>query len=250
MEGGTLTRVQDVYDWLNELAPFDTAASFDNVGLLVGDPAAEATGVLFAVDATDGALREAARVGANLLVAHHPLMFAGVKRVRLDEPEGRVIAGLIGAGASLIAAHTNLDQASGGTGDSLAHTLGLADVYAANAYLRVGALPEPLTAEGLRARIAERLQTAVRVYCDTGRPISRVAVGPGALGEDAALAAAEGAQAYVVGEIHHHEILDACARGMTVFDAGHYATEYPGVKALRERFASERPEIPAFLMRL
>ena len=66
--------------------------------------------------------------------------------------------------------------------------------------------------------------------------IETVAVAGGAYGEATVQASQAGAQAFVVGEIHHHEILDAAARGLWVLDAGHHATEQPGIAALYQRF--------------
>ncbi|MDD3410770.1 MAG: Nif3-like dinuclear metal center hexameric protein [Eubacteriales bacterium] len=230
--------VGDVLGWIDTFAPFDTAAGFDNSGLLIGRPDRELRRVLFCVDATLETVRFAAEHEVQLLVSHHPLLFGGIKQIRYDEPSGAVLTELIRSDLCLIAAHTNLDQAPGGTGDSLATAVGLTDVQSVGAYLRIGALAEGAMApETYLARLRRMLNADIRMYGENERPIRRVAVGAGALGCDEALA--KGADAYVVGEIHHHEILDACARGLTVYEAGHFATEYPGVKALYQRFQSE-----------
>ncbi len=231
--------VGEIFDWLDRFAPFDTQAEFDNSGLLLGDPAAEAGRVLFALDATLPIVREAAKLEASLIVCHHPLMFDGVKRIRYDQPEGAVLAALAGARISLIAAHTNLDQASGGTGDALAEALGLTAVVPAgkSAYIRAGALPGAMTAGDFLSVVNSRLQTHARLYGDPQTALSRVAVGPGAIGEEYAAAVQAGAQAFVVGEIHHHDLIAAQATGLCVFEAGHYRTEQPGLEALYRRFA-------------
>lgn len=233
--------VQEVWDWLNALAPFQTQEDFDNAGLLVGDPKAEVHHVFFTLDATLSAVREAERLGAELIVTHHPLMFGGIHTLRYDEPEGAALAAIAAAGMHLIAAHTNLDRAAGGTGETLALALGLEQVApsAQEPYLWVGTLPAPQSARTFLAALNARLGGSARLYGDAQANISRVAVGPGALGEAYEAAVREGAQAFVVGEIKHHQLIAARALGLTVLEAGHYFTEQPGIEALYQRFVGD-----------
>ena len=88
--------VQDVARAVDGIAPFDTQLDWDNSGLLVGDPAGEVDRVLVALDATAEVIREAASLGAQAIVTHHPVIFRGVQRL------------LIGCGSSL--QRRNLDQ--------------------------------------------------------------------------------------------------------------------------------------------
>ena len=73
--------VQQVLDFINERAPFETQLAFDNSGLLVGDPQQEVIGVHFALDLTNKVIDEAMAHGANLIVTHHPVMFSAIKRL-------------------------------------------------------------------------------------------------------------------------------------------------------------------------
>lgn len=232
--------VQDVWNWLDSFAPFATQEAFDNAGLLIGNPNAAVRRVLFALDATLPVVLEATAWSADLLVTHHPLMFGGIKAIRTDQPEGAVLAAFAGAGMNLIAAHTNLDKAPGGTGDTLASLLGLEAVEPTlgNPYLRSGNLPHPQPALTFLHMLDSRLHAHARMYGNSDTRITRVTVGTGAIGEDYPLAAADGAQAYVVGEIKHHELLAAQAMGIVIFEAGHHETEFPGITALYERFRS------------
>lgn len=233
--------VQDVFTWIDRIAPFERQEAFDNSGLVVGNPSMVVTRVLFALDATLPVVREAVEYGAELIVTHHPLLFGGAKQIRYDQPEGAVLQALLGAGVSLIAAHTNLDQAQGGTGDSLAAALGLTDVrpVEGSLYLRMGTLKEPTRAFSLLGRVNERLSAHARLYGDPEATVRTVAVGAGAIGEEYALAAAAGAQAFVVGEIKHHELLAAQALRLAVLEAGHAQTELAGIAALYQRFQSD-----------
>lgn len=231
--------VQQVLDWLNALTPFESAESFDNVGLLMGDAGAEVHTVLFGMDVTEELAREAASAGAELIVTHHPFIFHALKRIDYTGPQGRALCLLARQRVSVIAAHTNWDKAPGGVSDALAQALGLSDIVRADDYLRIGELPSPLSPDAFAGLIANRLHIHARQYGAPSASLSRVAVAGGAYGEGYALAASMGAQAFVVGEIRHHELLDACARGLAVYDAGHFPTELPGVKALYERFLAD-----------
>lgn len=233
--------VQAILDWLDSFAPFATQEPYDNAGLLIGNPAAEITRVLFAMDATLPIVQEARELGVQLLITHHPLMFGGIRKIRYDEPEGAVIAALAVANMHLIAAHTNFDQVAGGTSDTLAHAIGLNQSASTldNPYIRTGDLPKPESARQLLQQMNNALDAHIRLYGDPDAMVSRISVGAGAAGEDYPLAVAAGAQAYAVGEIKHHELLAARAMGLLVYEIGHHSSEQPGLAALYNRFLSD-----------
>lgn len=122
-----MTCVRDIVGWLEDAYPPALAEDWDRVGLSVGDPEAAVTDVLFAVEVTDAVVAQAIEVGAELIVAHHPLLLRGVHAVRVDEPKGRVVTALIRAGIAVFSAHTNADSAEGGVADCLADVLSLTD---------------------------------------------------------------------------------------------------------------------------
>ncbi|HPJ02879.1 MAG TPA: Nif3-like dinuclear metal center hexameric protein [Candidatus Limiplasma sp.] len=227
--------VNDVYKWLDAFAPFETQESYDNAGLLVGDPAAQVRKILFALDVTKAVVQEAARFGAELIVAHHPLMFHPVQTLLFDHSEGAVLKALAVSGISLIAAHTNLDQCPGGIADSLAEALELTDIQSSadSPYLRTGTLLAPMQAKAFLPLVSGKLQAPARLYGDPDAYLHSITVIPGAGGEDAAYVKAD---AVVIGEIKHHELLAALDKGLVVVDAGHYPTEFPGIAALYQRF--------------
>jgi dinuclear metal center YbgI/SA1388 family protein len=111
--------------YIEELAPPAWAESWDNVGLQVGDPSRPVQRILVALELTGGVVEEAIAGQATLIVVHHPAIFKPWKALRFDTAAGRRIERLIQAGIGLFAAHTNLDQADGGTNDTLATAAGL-----------------------------------------------------------------------------------------------------------------------------
>ena len=223
--------IQQVYDFINERAPFDTQLAFDNSGLLVGAPDREVTGVHFALDVTNRVIDEAVANGANLIVTHHPMMFSPVKRLVETEHEARLLCRLIREGISLISAHTNLDQAVGGCNDVLAQTIGLTDIQG-DGCVRVGTLPHPMAAAELATHIHRQLGEVVRVMGDPLAIITKVGMCSGSGADEWPGAAAMGAQAFLTGEVKHHIALEAADSGIVMLEAGHYATEAPGIFAL------------------
>ncbi|MCI3919714.1 Nif3-like dinuclear metal center hexameric protein [Paenibacillus sp. TRM 82003] len=118
-------RVRDVVRWMEAWAPPSLAEPDDKIGLQVGSMSAEVTRIAVALDVTEAVVDEAVERGAELIVAHHPIIFRPLASVRTDKPEGRLIHKLLTQGISVFAAHTNLDVAEGGVNDLLADALGL-----------------------------------------------------------------------------------------------------------------------------
>jgi dinuclear metal center YbgI/SA1388 family protein len=120
--------VADVIRFLEDFAPPELAASWDNVGLLLGDRVAPVHRILTCLTVTPASAAEAVEAGAQLIVTHHPVLFRAVKRLTSTTPEGRMLLALIRAGVAVYSPHTALDNTRGGINDSLARRLRLADV--------------------------------------------------------------------------------------------------------------------------
>lgn len=225
--------VKQIIQLLDAFAPFSLAEEWDNVGLLAGNPDAEVDVVLCALDFNQSVLDEAVHRWAQLIVTHHPILFRGRKNLNETDAEGRLLCALVRSGISLIAMHTNYDNACPGVNDALAEALGLSDVQALEHGMRVG-IPAQ-TSLGAFAEHARRvLGGPVRCYGDLEAPIKRAAVLGGA-GEDfIAQALAADADVYLTGEAAYHKALEAVDNGLCVLEAGHAATERPGISALAD----------------
>ena len=222
--------VRDILAMVDSFAPFDAALSYDNVGILVGHPDAPVDTVLVALDLTMGAVEEAAKLGAQLILTHHPVMFGGRKHMREDDAEGAVIAALIRHRMAMIAAHTNFDAAPGGVSEILASAVSIKQIVpACDGLFAVGGYDGTL--RDLERVVRERINPHARVYGSDQR-IERVAVCGGAGGSFWADAHAAGANCYLTGEIKHHEALEAVQMGLRVIDAGHYETEHLSLNQL------------------
>lgn len=335
--------VRDVLDNLEGLAPSSKAASWDVVGLQLGDPDAEVGSIAVAHEATGAVVSHLEEEPADLLVTYHPLLFRPVRRmVAGARPDGRAFR-LIRSGIALIVAHTSFDVAPGGSADALAESLGLGgirsfgpvwgsdavkivtfapelavdevsaamadagagvigryrgcsfrgaglgafiapeesspatgtagaanlepevriemvcpaafrdrvvaalvsahpyeepafDVYErrgdAGFVGRVGELPGPEPLERVAESVFGTLGRQGRVAGDGRQRVATLAVVPGSGGDLIGEAAAAGADAIVTGDVSHHRARAAVERGIAIIDAGHAATERPGLARL------------------
>jgi len=114
--------LREIIQILDEIAPPERALPDDRIGLLIGDPKQEVRSVIVTVDVTPVLLKERA---ADLIVAHHPLIYTPLRTVRLDKYPENLVYALINSGTSLFVMHTNYDLADGGINDVLADRLGI-----------------------------------------------------------------------------------------------------------------------------
>lgn len=234
-----MTTVADVVDVLNTAYPPDLAESWDAVGLVCGDPADPVSRVLVCVDPVRSTVDEAVALGAQLIVAHHPLLLRGVHGVPASTPKGGLVHRMIRAGVALFCAHTNADAASPGVSDALAAALGLVVVGPLNpnpdGRTGIGRLAALGSAEPFGEfvdRVAAALPATawgVRGAGDPDRSIKTVAVSGGAGDSYLAVAAAAGVDAYVTADLRHHPASEhlAVPHGPALVDIAHWASEWP-----------------------
>ena len=117
-------KIKDVIATLERFAPLPLQDGFDNAGLQIGQTEAEVSGVLLCLDVTEAVVDEAVACGANLIVAHHPLLFHGLKCIAGRNTVERCVVKAIENHITVYAAHTNLDNARGGVNYKIAEKLG------------------------------------------------------------------------------------------------------------------------------
>ena len=111
-----MSTVKDIYNYIDKIAPFNSAMDFDNCGMLVGNYSAVVNKVLLSLDITSSVIQEAKEIGANLIISHHPVIFNPIKRLDSNSMPYLLAKNDINA----ICAHTNLDMVEGGVNSSLA----------------------------------------------------------------------------------------------------------------------------------
>lgn len=120
-----MTTISHITRHLEALAPPAYQESYDNAGLITGEAQTEITGVLVSLDTTEDVILEAVRKGCNLVVAHHPIVFKGLRKINRSHYVGRAIVTAIQNNIAIYAAHTNLDNVAGGVNFRIARQLGL-----------------------------------------------------------------------------------------------------------------------------
>jgi dinuclear metal center YbgI/SA1388 family protein len=123
-----MTTVADLLAWLENFAPSRLAESWDNVGLLFGDPSSHVEFVMTCLTVTPRSADEAIEVGAQAIISHHPVLFKGTKSLRADRPETSYLWRLARAGVAILSPHTAFDNTTGGINDGLARRIGLVEV--------------------------------------------------------------------------------------------------------------------------
>ena len=247
--------VREIENALYDLAPRELAMSWDNVGLLVGDPDREVEHILISLDVTQSVADEAAAKGADLIVAHHPVMnckWLPVQTVREDTRQGKLLRTMIRKDISAICMHTNLDITAGGINDVLAQALCLEEPgpLGEENLIRTGRLTQGTMAlEAFIPRVSEALHCRGLRYADGGKPVCRVAVGGGACGDCWREVLAAGCDTFVTSDVKYHDFLDAAAEGLNLIDAGHFETENPAMAYLKKYVEEKFPDIETVLLK-
>ncbi len=247
-----MATVREISEYINTLAPYDTKCEWDNCGILVGDEAKEVKKIGFALDLTEETLGDAVKNNVDMIITHHPIIFKAQKSFLKGNPAYE----LASRGISAISAHTCFDCADGGVNDVLCEILGLSDIEKVPSrdcvvpMVRIGNLGfnNMLYSTEFAEYVSRKLDTTVRVI-ESDKEIARVAVCGGAGMDFLEDAIKMGADAYVTGDISHHQMLEAKALGVTVVAAGHFETENPAIVYLKKYIQNKFGDIETVLLK-
>lgn len=250
-----MATVREIYQYLDGLAPFSLQLDFDNAGFLVGRGDRQVTRLLVSLDITEEVVAEAAELGCQLIVSHHPVIFFPAKSITDADPTGRTLLALAERQIAAVCAHTNLDAVHGGVNDALAQKLGLVQIEqlkqdgvdASGRPYGIGRVGNtagvPMYAPAFAAFVKEVLGANGVRYVDARRPVRRVAVGGGACADMLKDALAMGCDTFVTADVKYNGFLDAKALGVNLIDAGHYPTEQVVVPVLAKWLESGFPKV-------
>ncbi len=121
-------KISEVISVLEDLAPPSYQETYDNCGLLTGQPSWNCTGILCTLDATEDVILEAKQKNCNLVVAHHPIIFGGLKKINGNNYVEKAVIAAIKNDVAVYAIHTNLDNISIGVNGKIAEKLGLKNI--------------------------------------------------------------------------------------------------------------------------
>jgi dinuclear metal center YbgI/SA1388 family protein len=227
--------VQDIATALETWAPPPVAESYDNVGLLVGRPDMNVSGLIVNLDMTEAVVDEAVERGANLVVAHHPIWFSARKRLNGEDYVSRTLIKAIKQDIALYACHTNLDNVRNGVNAQICRRLGLEratflqpkvgspeETYGSG---MIGYLPQKMEKMAFLEKVSHLFHCGGIRYADfPGQVVHKIAVCGGAGSFLTREALAQGADAFVTADITYHKFFDNEAR-MLLLDIGHYESE-------------------------
>ncbi len=237
-------KIENIIAYFEQTAPLSSAEKWDNVGLLCGSKKQEITKVLLALDITSDVVREAREKGCELILSHHPVIFDPLRSIEPDS----AIALLIKYDIAALCLHTNLDKAENGVNTALAQALSLQNTALyPDEFLCVGDLPSPMSAEIFARYLKEKLHAPSVRFTNADGLIQSVAVSSGGGGEGVELCEKYRFDAFVTGELKHHQYIYANEKGIAAFDAGHFPSEDVVIAPLREALTEAFPET-AFLI--
>jgi dinuclear metal center YbgI/SA1388 family protein len=248
------TTVADVLETVERLWPVTGAESWDAPGLVSGDGAASVRHLHLAVDATLAVVEDAADVGADFLLVHHPLLLRGVTTIAESTYPGSVLAALVRSGIALLAAHTNADVVSTGTSAVLAARLGLLETVPLDGPAeavgigRVGRLPAAVTLGEFASRVSAALPATaggVRVAGEYDRHIETVALCAGAGDSYLSSEAVRSADVYVTSDLRHHPASGAreVPGAPALVDVSHWASEWLWLSQAAAELRAELPGV-------
>ena len=250
-------QVRDIANTLESWAPTAGAESYDNIGLLVGLEDMEVNGVLINLDMTEAVIDEAIRREVNMIVAHHPIWFAGRKRLNGEDYVSRTIMKAVKHDIALYAIHTNLDNIRSGVNQKICNRLGLKGcnfLKAKNLEVggtelgsgMMGSLENELKKDEFLAMVKEAFKCGGIRYADAPlETIRKVAVCGGSGSFLTAAARLAGADAFVTADITYHKYFDN-ENEMLLLDIGHYESEQFTSELIYD-FLSEK--FPTFAVR-
>lgn len=244
-EGVKMTKISDIYAFLNEKFPFSFQEKWDNSGMLVESNNLYCNKILLTLDITNSAVDEAERKEAELVISHHPVIFDPLKKISWNSPVYRLIRNDISA----ICMHTNLDIAEGGTNTAIVKKIA--------EKLEISESIEPLEECGfgciieLKERVdADRFSDVLKEIFGLDRikmsmngeyVLSKIAICSGSGGSLWRLAKEKGCDALITGDVKHDVWIDANNGYFTIFDCGHFQTENLVLEEIRRALEEEFP---------
>ena len=253
--------IKEVVNALERFAPLPLQEGFDNAGLQVGlTETQEVSGALLCLDVTEKVVDEAVALGCNLIVSHHPLLFHALKKITGKDDVQRAVVKAIKHDITVVSMHTNMDNALGGVNYRIAGKMGLQDIRffgpekladgVQGASGVIGKLKEPMAARDFLNMVKQRFGVdCIQANQLLHRPISKVAICGGAGAFLLNDAIAEGADAFVTGEMHYHDFFGH-EQEIQIAVIGHYQSEQYTSEIFKEIIERECPGVKCFLTKI
>ena len=250
-------KVSDITDYLEMIAPIHLQEGYDNAGLITGRPDWEVDGVLVSLDTTPEIIEEAIKLNCNVIVAHHPIVFRGLKQITGKNYVERTIIAAIKNDIAIYAIHTNLDNVyHSGVNQKIASTLSLINtrILAPKERLApeigsgiIGELSKPMDPYSFLSMIKEKMKAqCIRYTAIVKDQIQTVAICGGSGSFLTSVAKDQSADIYITADVKYHEFFDADGE-IIIADIGHYESEQYTIDLLAELLNSNFSNFAAHL---
>lgn len=247
--------VGEIYSTINAAFPFCEAEKWDNAGLLV-DPESKVSKIIVALDASIPVVNEAVKMGAQLIVTHHPVIFNPIKSLSLRNPAVLALKNSV----AIISAHTNYDvgylSADSYLSKLLADALNfreddILDVThiqpIPHGFGRIGRLAKPMTSDEFALKLKESLGCDAIRYTPIDRQIRKIAFCCGGGSSYFEKVAADGYDAFITSDVKHNHFTDAVNTNTALFVPTHYQMEKPAMTGLVSLLQQSFPEAEVVL---
>ena len=259
-------KIKQITSYLETIAPLSLQEDYDNSGLIIGNEETEVRGALICLDCSEAVVDEAIQKKCNLIIAHHPIIFRGLKKITGKNYVERAVLKAIQNNIAVYAIHTNLDNVSNGVNKKICEKLGLSNCKILAVKLpsprgegqgvrqggiqsgsgMIGTLSKPMTEIAFLKKVkkvfcVKTQNVAFLRYTNlSGKKVSKVAVcgGSGSFLLNAAMAAK--ADVFVTSDFKYHQFFDA-DNEIVIADIGHYESEQFTKELLRDLLNQKFP---------
>jgi len=239
-------KIKQITSYLETIAPLSLQEDYDNSGLLIGNEENAVSGVLICLDCTEAVLDEAIKKNCNLIIAHHPIIFKGLKKITGKNYVERVVEKAIRNNISIYAIHTNLDNVPQGVNKKICDKLGLTNCKVllpspkgeglgmrAGAGM-IGTLAKPATEISFLTKVKKVMKAgSLRHTQLLNRKVSKVAVCGGSGSFLLEEAIKQKADVFVTADFKYHQFFDG-ENKVLIADIGHYESEQFTKELLRD----------------
>ena len=216
---------------IEKTAPLFLQEKYDNAGLLVGDSSQEVKKALLSLDVTEEVVKEALKIGADVIISHHPLIFVPLKNITYSNDIQRAVALAIKNDILIYSAHTNLDSVTDGVSFKMGEKIALQDMELlvpsterGVGYGVVGNLSEEIDLERFLLLVKKVFGVSMLRYTKLDRPIKKVALCGGSGSSFIKNAIKAEADVYVSADFKYHDFFIA-ENHLSMVDIGHFESE-------------------------
>jgi dinuclear metal center YbgI/SA1388 family protein len=209
-------KLQEIYDVLNEISPFELQEKWDNAGLLVGSFDDEIENIYISIDLDEELVNSIKE--KSLIITHHPLIFSGLKRINYDTYSTKLLKELIKKDICLISMHTNIDK----THLNKYVTEDILGFKVDNSKEFISYCDVNMNFDELVKLVSAKLDLKITKVVKCNDFIKKIAIVTGA---GMSLIDEVKADCFLTGDIKYHDAMEAKARGLSLIDIGHYESE-------------------------